>query len=585
MLTRFVTVFLLILTPTLWAQESETPEPVAGTGPDLVIWGGPIYTGGPNAETVEAVVVQGGVIRYVGPRVDAQAMISPQTTVLDLAGAALYPGFVDGHAHLSGVGAREIILNVKGAQSLEALLSMVSDWMATYSDPVIIGHGWLETHWPEGRFPSRWDLDRVAKDRPVILIRADGHALVANSAAMTAAGIDGNTPVPDGGAIHVNGVGEATGMLVDNAMGLMISELVPPRGPDRIREELQVGARVYAERGWTGLHNMSVPWNEVELMTDMANSGDIAGIRIYNSVTEESAPTLFDAGRTDSLNGRVITRAVKLYVDGALGSRGAALLAPYADADTTGLLTLQKDRARALMTRALRSGIQINSHAIGDRANRLLLDWVEAAYGAVPAAERPVVEPRFRNEHAQIVNPLDIPRFSAVGLIPSMQPSHAIGDLYFAPARLGDDRLNGAYAWRSMIDAGSIIVGGSDAPVEQGSPLIEFYAAVARRDLEGNQGEDWRAQEVVSREEALKMFTLWPAIASFQEDRLGTIAVGKRADFTAFTVDLMTADPADILTADALLTVVDGEIVFVLEGDETEEETVAAGNAEAESSR
>ena len=249
-------------------------------------------------------------------------------------------------------------------------------------------------------------------------------------------------------------------------------------------------------------------------------------------------------------------------MDGALGSRGAALLEPYADANSTGLVLSREEQVIPILETALRAGIQINMHAIGDRGNRLLLDWFEQAFATVPTDERVVPTPRWRDEHTQIVHPDDIPRYAQLGVIPSMQPSHAIGDLHFAEDRLGEDRLEGAYAWQSFLDTGVIIAGGSDAPVERGDPLIEFYAATARRDLSGFQGENWRPEEALTRAEALKMFTLWPAIASFAENEIGSIAVGKRADFSAFDVDLMTAPEADIPKGRALLTIVDGEVVY-----------------------
>ncbi|WP_202899730.1 amidohydrolase [Kordiimonas gwangyangensis] len=264
-----------------------------------------------------------------------------------------------------------------------------------------------------------------------------------------------------------------------------------------------------------------------------------------------------------STDGHIITRAIKLYMDGALGSRGAALLEPYADAATSGLLLTTKEDTMPILRKAMSLGIQVNTHAIGDRGNRLLLDWYEEVMQEVPTIERAVANPRWRDEHTQIVSPEDIPRYKALGVIPSMQPSHAIGDLHFAPARLGEERLVGAYAWQSFINSGVIVAGGSDAPVERGDPLIEYYAAIYRHDLAGFQGENWHAEEAVSRADALKMFTLWPAMASFQEDEIGSITVGKKADLTAFSVNLMTAEPSAIPKGEAVMTMVDGEVIYL----------------------
>lgn len=533
---------------------------------DIVIWNGPIYTGrddvnaNEGAEKVSAVAVRGGRIVFVGSQDDAQRYVGTQTTVIDLAGAALYPGFVDAHAHLVGVGAREISLNLANTDSLKALLAKLENWIASHDDPVITGRGWIETHWPEARMPSRWDLDKVAPNRPVLLTRADGHALVANSAALRAAGIDGQRQPPAGGSIAVNHIGEATGILIDKAMGL-VAPLVPVRDQARQQQEITVGADVYAQRGWTGMHNMSVPLDEALMMGRMSDTGQL-GIRLYNSIEPSDADRLFDMGPYANANGRVTTRAIKLYMDGALGSRGAALLAPYSDADSRGLLTLDEAATKRLMKQALERGIQINTHAIGDRGNRLLLDWVSDVRAEVLEQGLDAIDARFRIEHAQIFNAEDISRVVALGMIPSMQPSHAISDLHFAPDRLGDERLSHAYAWRSLLDAGAIIAGGSDAPVEVGSPLIEFYAAISRRDLEGYQGDNWHAEQAVSRLEALRMFTLWPAVASFAENDLGTIEVGKKADFTGFDRDLMVVAVEEIPTAQAVLTVVDGDIIY-----------------------
>ncbi|UTW55113.1 amidohydrolase [Kordiimonas sp. SCSIO 12610] len=528
---------------------------------DTVIWGGPIYTADDANPEAEAIAIKDGRFVFVGSRSEVQAFVGDTTTVLSLDGAALFPGFVDAHAHLLGIGERELTLNLEGSASLSDFVEKVKAWREAHDDAVIVGRGWIETHWPENRTPSRWDIDDVVADIPVILKRADGHAVVANSKALEMAGISGATEAPFGGEIHKNALNEPTGILVDAAMGL-VNPLIPATDTARITEALKVGGDVYAEYGWAGLHSMSVSWPEVLAMESLSDTGDL-GIRVYNSINPGDASNLFAGGARVSNSGTIITKAIKLYMDGALGSRGAALLEPYSDADTHGLITIKEEDALPIMEQALRNGIQMNIHAIGDRGNRQLLDWYEQIFAKVDSADRAVVDPRWRIEHAQIVHPDDIPRFRNLGVIPSMQPSHAIGDLHFAPDRLGDDRLLGAYAWQSLIASGVIVPGGSDAPVERGDPLIEFYAATARRDLKGFQGQNWHAEEAVSREDALKMFTLWPAMASFTEDEQGTITVGKKADLTAFDIDIMSVDEADIPKGRAVLTMVDGKIIFV----------------------
>jgi predicted amidohydrolase YtcJ len=384
---------------------------------------------------------------------------------------------------------------------------------------------------------------------------------VGSTAALAAAGIDADTVAPAGGEILKDVEGRPTGMLIDAAMALF-GPLQPQADAAATREAYRAGFRVEAAYGWTGVHFMSAPWKDVPLLERMAEAGE-APLRVYNGITPDGAAELIASGPRSAADGRVITRAIKYYADGALGSRGAALFEPYADRpDTTGLMQSNAAEIVPLFEAALKGGIQIATHAIGDRGNASVAEWYAQAMREVPRAEWGEADPRWRIEHAQVLRPSDYHWFVDLPIIASMQPSHAIGDLHFASARLGDARLDGAYAWHSLVDLGVIVVGGSDAPVERGAPLIEFYAAVARRDLEGFQGPDWRPDEAVDRATALKMFTLWPAYASFREAELGTLEVGKRADLTAFSVDLMTAPFADIPKGHATLTVVDGEVVY-----------------------
>jgi predicted amidohydrolase YtcJ len=322
-----------------------------------------------------------------------------------------------------------------------------------------------------------------------------------------------------------------------------------------IREALQQGARLYASRGWTGVHNMSTSLVEARFFQELAASGDLPlSADLY--LTPDDADGILETGPYGE--GAVKVRGIKMYMDGALGSRGAALLAPYSDAHaSSGLLVTPPEQIAAMIQRAKAKGVQVTTHAIGDRGNRLVLDAYRDAYADNPEALR---NARYRIEHAQILATEDIPRFAAQGVIASMQPSHAISDLFFAPVRLGLNRLAGAYAWRALLDSGATIAGGTDAPVEKGDPLVEFYAATYRHDLSGFAGPDWRLEEAVSRAEALRMFTAAPAFASFTENERGTIEVGKRANVTVFSADLMTAEPSAIPTATAKLTVSDGRV-------------------------
>jgi len=360
---------------------------------------------------------------------------------------------------------------------------------------------------------------------------------------------------------HLIGIGLREMTL--NLEGTTSIEELKERTPELKAHAYKTGAALYARRGWTNIHSMSVDPSDVPIMETLANDNEI-GIRVYNSLDSLKIMNVSDIKNVSpNQNPLITTRSIKLYSDGALGSRGAALLEPYDDnQDNDGLLLVTKEKTMPLLKQALIEGVQINTHAIGDRANRMVLDWYEEAMRDVPIESRRIAKPRWRIEHAQILNHADIPRFKELGVIASMQPSHAIGDLHFAPDRIGKERLAGGYAWRSLIDNGAIIAGGSDAPVEVGDPLIEFYAASMRKDLKGYSNDNWYLNEKVTRQEALKMFTIWPAIAAFEDDKTGSLEVGKRADITIFDQDIMTIDGPEILQTKAVMTIVDGKAVY-----------------------
>ncbi|HXQ02068.1 MAG TPA: amidohydrolase, partial [Candidatus Udaeobacter sp.] len=407
------------------------------------------------------------------------------------------------------------------------------------------------------------DLDKIAPNNPVFLTRADGHASIANSAALKIARIDKNTADPFGGQILKKN-SEPNGMLLDNAQDLVARNIPKPTEGER-EEALLRGIDREVKLGWCGIQNAGSHKEDVDLIRKAFETGKIK-IRFVNAVYgpgEDAQSFLREGSIIDAFDHHFTQRTIKVLVDGALGSRGAALLKPYRDApETSGLLRQKPEELRPMFEEALRRGIQVETHAIGDRANRLILDLYEQAFKAVPPDERKIREPRWRIEHAQIVDPDDIARFAKLGVIPSMQPSHAIGDLFFAPARLGMDRLVGAYAWQSFIKSGCIIAGGSDAPVERGEPMIEFYAAVARKSIKGESGEGWHPEQAVSREDALKMFTIWPAYAAFQERDKGSIEVGKLADFTVLSQDIMKIPETEILETRNDMTVIGGEIIY-----------------------
>lgn len=526
----------------------------------LLLAGGRIHTADDAQPRAEAVLALDGRIAYVGNSAEARRRAPPGTRVIELAGRTVLPGLVDAHAHLSGIGQRELSFNLEGTRSLADLQARLRARAAKSAEPGawLVGRGWIESQWSPPVFPTRHDLDAAVADRPVVLWRADGHALVANSRALALAGIARATPNPAGGEILRDAAGEATGLLIDRAMAL-VTRLVPATTTAAENDRARVvGAEREVRLGWTGVHVAGASLGEVAAIRRLQREGRIKlRTEIYVSGPGPAAEALL----ADS--GAVAARGIKCFVDGALGSRGAALLEPYADAPgSRGLLVTSEAVLLPLYERALRAGVQIETHAIGDRGNRLVLDLYEKAFAAVPPAERRVADPRWRIEHAQVIHPADLPRFAALGVIASMQPSHAIGDLYFAPARLGPARLRGAYAWRTLLDSGAIIAGGSDAPVERGEPMIEFYAAVARRALDGFSDANWHRDLRVTRAEALKMFTLWPAFAVHAERERGSIAVGKAADFTVLSADIMEIPEPGILKTRCVLTVIGGEVVW-----------------------
>ena len=552
-------VSLLLLTIFTSPQRAQSPA-------DVVFRNGNVYTANDRAPRAQAIAVKGDRIVFVGSNEAAQKFVGTNTRVVDLKGNTVLPGFTDSHQHLSGVGQREMTLNLEGTTSLDDLLAKLKARVdQAKPGEWVTGRGWIETHWQPPVFPTRWDLDKVSSNNPVILGRADGHGAVANSAALKLAGVDKNTPNPFGGEISKDKQsGEPNGMLLDAAQGL-VRRRVPPTSPEEAERAVMLGVKRDIALGWTQIQDAGGSYDDIAIFKKLYAAGTIK-LRIYKAVygPGPNANRLLNEGPTiGAFENRFNVRTIKVISDGALGSRGAALLSPYSDApDTSGFLTVKAEELRPMLVEALRKGIQVETHAIGDRANRFILDEYETAFKAVPPAERKIAEPRWRVEHAQIVNPADIPRFAKLGVIPSMQPSHAIGDLFFAPSRLGLERLAGAYAWESFIKSGVVVPGGSDAPIERGEPMIEFYAAVARKDQKGFSSAGWHPEEAVTRAQALKMFTIWPAYAAFEEKLRGSIETGKLADLTILSADIMTIPELDILKTRCVMTVINGEIVY-----------------------
>jgi predicted amidohydrolase YtcJ len=533
---------------------------------DLIFTNGNVYTVTDKQPHAQAIAVKGDRIVFVGTNAAAKKFQGKDTRVVDLRGATVVPGLADAHAHFTGVGQREMNLNLEGITTLEDFLAKVKERVdQAKPGEWVTGRGWIETFWKPPVFPTRADLDKVAPNNPVYLTRADGHASVANSAALKIADVTKDTKDPFGGQVLKDKqTGEPTGMLIDTAQNF-VSGRIPPRGAGSAEEAMVLANKRSIELGWTQIHDAGGSYREVELFKKLYGEGKLK-IRLYKAVHGPGADAqrLLREGPTiGAFDNRFTFRTIKVVSDGALGSRGAALLEPYSDdPGNKGILRVKVEELRPMLEEALRAGIQVETHAIGDWANRFILDEYERALKTVPARNRKFRNPRWRDEHTQIVNPADLPRFAKLGIIPSMQPSHAIGDLHFVPSRIGIARTAGAYAWQTLIKSGAIIAGGSDAPVERGEPMIEFYAAVARKDIRGFSGEGWHPEEKVTREQALKMFTVWPAFAAFEEKLRGSIAVGKLADLTILSADIMKIPEAEILKTRCVMTVINGEIVF-----------------------
>ena len=529
---------------------------------DLVLINAKVYTANEKLPEAEAVAILKDKIIFVGSANESVQYTCDDNRIKDLGGNFIFPGFIDAHAHLKGIGYREMNLNLQGANSLKEMLTQVEIY-ANGLEPGkwVIGRGWIEKKWPEGRFPTIQELDMISPDKPMALERADGHAIIVNSLALEMANITRNTPDPVGGKIDKDESGKPNGVLIDKA-SLLVESIIPKRTREDEKQALKAGLERTAMMGWTQLQDAGSPLSDYEILKEIREEEGLP-VRIHMYISDgEDALKFINTGPYFDEDHYLISRGVKLYADGAIGSRGAAFFEKYDDYETKGLIIFQKEETMPKLIKSLVNGIQIQTHAIGDLANSITLDWYEEAFNSVKLENRLIENPRWRIEHAQNILPEDQIRYSDLDIIASMQPSHAIGDLHFAHKRLGEERLDNAYTWRNLIDLGVTIAGGSDAPVEIGDPRIEFKAAVSRKDLDGFYKDYWNIEQSVSREEALYMFTKWASYSVFEEDIKGTIEVGKLADFTVFSKDLMTIPEEEIMSSEVVMTIVGGEIKF-----------------------
>ncbi|MDI3291187.1 amidohydrolase [Polyangium sp. 15x6] len=532
------------------STQSQTPA-------DFVLLGGAVRTMDPARPEASAIAVRGERIVAVGTDAEVGAFIGPETRVERLSGRAVIPGLVDGHCHLHGLGAALESLDVRGKKSPEEIARIVAaEVKGRAPGEWVTGRGWDQNLFSPAAFPAHAPLDAAAPDHPVALTRIDGHALWANAAALRLAGVDDKTADPPGGRILRDATGAPTGVFLDNAMDLVTAK-IPAEPPEVIERRILRASAHVVSLGLTGVHEMGIDDRTVAVYRKLAAEGRLP-IRVYAYLAGGPNLAALSQRKPDQDpegTAMFVLRGVKLFADGALGSRGAALLAPYTDDPKSVGISIMD---RAALTQAARiiadAGFQLAVHAIGDRANRDVLD----AFAALGEGRARAL--RFRVEHAQVLAPEDIPRFAALGVVASMQPTHATSDMPWAPARLGPERLRGAYAWRSLLDSGARLVFGSDFPVEEPSPLLGLWAAVSRQDPSGAPPGGFLPEQRITLDEALAAFTTGPAHAAFVEASHGRIAPGQVADLTVFAAPLV-ADRS-LLQAKIHRVIVGGKVAF-----------------------
>jgi hypothetical protein len=537
--------------------------PAADAKADLLLRNAVVYTLDPARPKAEAIAIAAGRVLGVGSEAEVEPHRGPATRVLDLAGATLVPGFVEGHGHLLGLGELRTSVDLRDAATWDEVVCRVA--AAAAQRPAgewVFGRGWHESKWaapprPVVRgFPTHAALTAATPRNPVVLERADGHALIVNARVLEAMQIGRGTAVPEGGEIVRDAAGAVTGVLVDNAMALVKP---PAVSSEERRRQLGLALEECLRKGVTGFHDAGVPLADISLYRGEAAAGRLP-LRLY--VMAAGLATMKALGAPESgLGGGMLTiRAVKLMGDGAMGSRGAALLEPYLDdAGNSGFFTTPPEEVLEAARYGLAHGFQVNVHAIGDRTNRMVLDQFERAFAERPQAR----DPRFRVEHAQILDERDIPRFARLGVIASMQGIHCTSDRPWAASRIGEARVaEGLYVWQKLLRSGARILNGTDVPVEDVDPVKNFHASVTREKEDGTPEDGFDPSQRMSREETLRSMTLEPAYGSFLEREQGSIERGKRADFTVLSRDIMTVPEDQILGAEVLYTIVDGRVRY-----------------------
>ncbi len=526
---------------------------------------GTIYTADDTHKVVEAVVIEDGRFTYVGDLVTARSKVETGHQHIALGEATAYPGFIESHGHLSSLGEAITNLDLNGVDSYQTIVGMVADAAAKASPgQVIKGRGWHQSKWSKqpsvmiDGFPTHRSLSEVSPNNPVFLGHANGHTALVNQAAMDALNLNYNTPTPDGGVIVKDGKGDPTGILHENAIDLAYP-LTALSKASSMAAILAAQAHAF-QWGITNFHDAGASSTDIDAQLTLDESKQLK-LRVYTMVSaQDEALTDHWLNRPPLIaddESRLTIRSFKAVMDGALGSRTAWLHQPYSDdPGTSGVQTFDEDRLVDIMNRSNAHGWQINTHAIGDKANTVVLDAIHEA----SLSER---DHRSRIEHSQHLQPSDIDRFASLGVIASIQAIHMSSDRPWAINRLGKERIeSGAYVWRDLLNAGVHIANGTDVPVEPINPIANFYASVARKTLRGSPTGGYEIDQKLSREETLKSMTLWNAYAAFEEAEVGSISVGKRADMTITNQNLMTIDEADILATKPVMTIIGGEVVY-----------------------
>lgn len=537
------------------ADSASQPSTIPGAAGTLIT-GGIVLAGPEQTPTKDlAIYTEDGLIREVGPAATLRRKHAT-ARIIDASGATILPGLTDAHGHLDGLGDALNVVSLVDTKSIEEVIARVQERAAsTPAGQWIEGRGWDQNDWAVKEFPTAAQIDAALPDHPVFLTRIDGHAGLANSAALRAAGVTAATADPAGGRILRDANGNPTGTLIDTATGLVESH-IPAATPAQRKARVLAAAQAIAATGLTGLHDAGITAATITAVRELIDENRFP-IRVYAMLSDNDAllRDWFARGPLIDYGGRLTVRSVKAYADGALGSRGAALLAPYSDDPAnSGLVIARPEHLQDLSRRARAAGFQVNSHAIGDAGVRNVIAAYEAA--GVTAADR------FRVEHLQVIAPSDVPRLVNRGIIASMQPTHATSDMYWAEDRVGAERVKGAYAWRTILDAGGRLALGSDFPVEAVNPFFGIYAAVTRQDQAGTPPGGWYPNQGLTLAEAIRGFSLDAAYAAFQETSRGTIEPGKLADFTIVEGDLLATPPAELFKAKVRATVVGGEIVY-----------------------